>query len=60
MLKAIEPFRKEVVVNEPSKDTATAMSNFFSCHKKYQHKEPLKDLGVGVYYQGYRGPSVMA
>jgi hypothetical protein len=32
--------------NEPSKDTATAMSKFFNCHKKYQHKEPLKDLGI--------------
>jgi hypothetical protein len=37
MFKALEPFRKEVVVDEPSKDNATAMSKKFSCYKKYQH-----------------------
>jgi hypothetical protein len=36
----------EVVVDEPSKDTVNAVSKFFSCHKKHQHKEPLKDLGI--------------
>jgi hypothetical protein len=36
MFQALEPFRKEVVVDEPSKDMATAVSNFFSSHKKYQ------------------------
>jgi hypothetical protein len=46
MLKALEPFKKEVVVDKPSKDNATAMLKFFSCHKKYQHQEPLKDLGI--------------
>jgi hypothetical protein len=46
MFKALEPFRKEVVVDEPSKDNATAVLKFFSCHKKYQHQEPLKDLGI--------------
>jgi hypothetical protein len=46
MFKALEPFRKEVVVDEPNKDSATAVSKFFSCHKKYQHQEPLKDLGI--------------
>jgi hypothetical protein len=46
MFQALEPFRKEVVVDEPNKDTVTAMSKFFSCHKKYQHNEPLKDLGI--------------
>jgi hypothetical protein len=35
-----------VVVDEPSKDNATVVSKFFSCHKKYQHQEPLKDLGI--------------
>jgi hypothetical protein len=39
-------FRKEVVVDEPSKDNVTTMLKFFSCHKKYQHQEPLKDLGI--------------
>jgi hypothetical protein len=28
MFKSLEPFRKEVVVDEPNKDDATAMSNF--------------------------------
>jgi hypothetical protein len=46
MFRALEPFRKEVVVDEPSKNMAIAMSKFFSCHKKYQHQEPLKDLGI--------------
>jgi hypothetical protein len=46
MFQALESFRKEVVVDKPSKDMATAMSNFFSCHKKYQHQEPLRDLGI--------------
>jgi hypothetical protein len=36
-LKLLEPFRKEVVVDEPNKDNATAVSKFFSCHKKYQY-----------------------
>jgi hypothetical protein len=46
IFKALEPFRKEVMVDEPSKDNATVVLNFFSCHKKYQHQEPLKDLGI--------------
>jgi hypothetical protein len=46
MFKAPKPFRKEVVVDEPSKDNAIAVLKFFSCHKKYQHQEPLKDLGI--------------
>jgi hypothetical protein len=33
-------------VDEPSKDMATGMLIFFSCHKKYQHKKTLKDLGI--------------
>jgi hypothetical protein len=41
MFKALQPFRKEVVVDEPSKDIVTTVSIFFSCHKKYQYKEPL-------------------
>jgi hypothetical protein len=45
MFQALEPFRKEVVVDEASKDDATVVSNFFTCYKKYQHKEPLNDLG---------------
>jgi hypothetical protein len=46
MFKALEPFRKEVVVDEPSKDIAIEVLKFFSCHKKYQHQGPLKDLGI--------------
>jgi hypothetical protein len=46
LFKALEPFIKEVVVDEPSKDNATAASKVFSCHNKYQHQEPLKDLGI--------------
>jgi hypothetical protein len=46
MFKALEPFRKEVVVDEPSKDNEIAVLKFFSCHKNYQHQEPLKDLGI--------------
>jgi hypothetical protein len=34
------------VVDEPSNDTANAVKNFFGCLQKYQHNEPLKDLGV--------------
>jgi hypothetical protein len=34
------------VVDELSKDNATVVLKFFSCHKKYQHQEPLKDLGI--------------
>jgi hypothetical protein len=34
MFKALEPFRKEVVVDEPSKDNATTVLKFFSSHKK--------------------------
>jgi hypothetical protein len=33
-------------VTEPNKDDAITMSKCFSCYKKYQHKEPLKDLGI--------------
>jgi hypothetical protein len=46
MFKALEPFRKEAVVDEPSKDNATAMLKYFSCHKEYQHQEQLKDIGI--------------
>jgi hypothetical protein len=46
MFKTFKPFRKEVVVDEPSKDNATVVLNFFNCHKKYHHQEPLKDLGI--------------
>jgi hypothetical protein len=34
------------VVDELRKDNATIVLKFFSCHKKYQHQEPLKDLGI--------------
>jgi hypothetical protein len=46
MFQALEPFRKKVVVDEPSKDDATTVSKLFSCYKIYQHIEPLKDLGL--------------
>jgi hypothetical protein len=46
MFQALEPFRKEDVVDEPSKDYAITVSKFFSCHSKYRHKKPLKDLGI--------------
>jgi hypothetical protein len=46
MFRALEPFRKEAMVDEPNKDMATTVSKFFSCHKKYQHQEPLKELGI--------------
>jgi hypothetical protein len=46
MFKALEPFRKEVVVDEPRKDNTTAVLKFFNYHKKYQHREPLKDLCI--------------
>jgi hypothetical protein len=46
MFKALEPFRKEIVVDEANKDNTTTMLKFFSCHNKYQHQEPLKDLGI--------------
>jgi hypothetical protein len=34
------------VVDEPSEDNATIMLKIFSCHKKYQHQETLKDLCI--------------
>jgi hypothetical protein len=34
------------MLDEPSKDNATPVLKIFSCHKKYQHQEPLKDLGI--------------
>jgi hypothetical protein len=34
------------VVDEPSKDSVTAVKKFFGCLQKYQHKESLKDVGV--------------
>jgi hypothetical protein len=46
MFKALEPFRNEVVVDKPRKDNVTTVLKFFSYHKKYQHQEPLKDLGI--------------
>jgi hypothetical protein len=46
MFKVLEPFRKDIVVDEPSKDNTIAVLKFFSCHKKYQYQEPLKDLGI--------------
>jgi hypothetical protein len=46
MFKDLEPFRKEVLVDESCKDSTTAVSKIFRCHEKYQHKEPLKDLGI--------------
>jgi hypothetical protein len=46
MFKALEPFRKVVVMDEPSKDNANVVLKFLSCHKKYQHQEPLKDLYI--------------
>ncbi|WP_428740064.1 hypothetical protein [Sulfurimonas sp.] len=46
MFKALEPFRKEVVVDETIKDNVTIVFKFFSFHKKYQHQEPFKDIGI--------------
>jgi hypothetical protein len=46
MFKDLEPFGKEVVVDEPNKDNATVMLKFFCSHKKYQHQEPLNDLCI--------------
>jgi hypothetical protein len=46
MFEALEPFSMDVVVDEPSKDSTTAVKIFFGFLKKYQHKDPLKDLGV--------------
>jgi hypothetical protein len=43
MFRALEPFSKDVVVDEPGKDSTTAVKKFFGCLQKYQHKEPLKD-----------------
>jgi hypothetical protein len=34
MFQALEPFRKEVVVDGPNKDYSTVVKNFFSCYKK--------------------------
>jgi hypothetical protein len=33
IFQSLEPFRKEVVVDEPNKDDETGVLNFFSCHK---------------------------
>jgi hypothetical protein len=34
MFQVLEPFRKEVVVDEPSEDDTTVVSKNFSCYKK--------------------------
>jgi hypothetical protein len=34
MFQALEPFRKEVVVDEPSLDYLSVVSTFISCYKK--------------------------
>jgi hypothetical protein len=39
MFQTLEPFRKEVVVDERIKHDAIVVSKFFSCYKNYQHKE---------------------
>jgi hypothetical protein len=46
MFQALKPFNKDVVVDEPNQDSTTVVKKFFGCLEKYQHKEPLKDLGV--------------
>jgi hypothetical protein len=46
MFQALEPFSKDVVLDEPSKDSTTVLKNFFGCLQKYQHKEPLNNLVV--------------
>jgi hypothetical protein len=47
MFQSLELFKnEEVVVDEPNKDMATVVSNFFNYHKKYRYNEPLKDLGI--------------
>jgi hypothetical protein len=46
MFQSLEPFNKDIVVDEPSKDSTTIMKKFFGYLQKYQHKEPLNDLGV--------------
>jgi hypothetical protein len=33
MFQALKPFRKEVVVDEPSKDDATVVLKIYSCYK---------------------------
>jgi hypothetical protein len=42
MFKVLEPFRKEVVVDKPSKDNATTVLKFFSCHKKISTPGTIK------------------
>jgi hypothetical protein len=46
MFQSLGPFSKDVVVDEPSKDSTAVVKKFFGCLQKYQHREPLKDLGV--------------
>jgi hypothetical protein len=46
MFKSLKPFRKEVAVDEPSKDNTIVVLKFFISHQKYQHQEPLQDLGI--------------
>jgi hypothetical protein len=46
MFQTLEPFRKVVVVDEPSKDSTIAVQKFFSFYKKHQCKESLEDLGI--------------
>jgi hypothetical protein len=42
MFKALERFKKEVVVDEPNKDNAIAVLKFFSCHKKISTPETIE------------------
>jgi hypothetical protein len=41
MFQALEPFRKAVVVDEPSKDYTTVVKRFFSCYKKILTQETI-------------------
>jgi hypothetical protein len=44
--KLLSHSEKRLWWDEPSKDNVTAVLKLFSCDKKYQHQEPLKDLGI--------------
>jgi hypothetical protein len=37
IFQALKLFSKDIVVDEPNKDTTTAVKKFFGCLQKYQH-----------------------
>jgi hypothetical protein len=46
MWRSLEPFKQEVKVHEPSKDSTEKVGKFLEGLQKFKHKEPLVDLST--------------